>query len=202
MILFTAEAILASSSSKFGKSLPAFDRDDFNSSTESTISTSLIHDIDSQGKSEQELILRGSPSCILSVCHLCWLAVSESWSTRRNIRDLRRVFRVRERLVYLREAFCHEKIQFFDIHGRFFFCLHSVVWFSETFTVSNSADFRSFLLNMCIDAPESSLVGEKKVALSVSSSFKMFLASFHASPRAHRSCLAASPGDLSSNFLA
>ena len=55
MILFKAEAILASSSSKFGKSFPAIDRDDLNSSTESTISTSLIHDIASEGKSEQEL---------------------------------------------------------------------------------------------------------------------------------------------------
>ena len=37
-----------------------------------------------------------------------------------------------------------------------------------------------------------SLVGEKKVALSVSLSFKMFLASLHASPRAHRSSLSIS----------
>ena len=39
--------------SKFGNFLPATDRDDFNSSIESTISTSLIHDIASEGKSEQ-----------------------------------------------------------------------------------------------------------------------------------------------------
>ena len=45
MISFKAGAILASSSSKFGKSLPAIDRDDFNSYTDSTISTSLIHNI-------------------------------------------------------------------------------------------------------------------------------------------------------------
>ena len=53
MILFKAEAIFASSISKFGKSFPAIDRADFNSSTESFISTSLIHNIASDGKSEQ-----------------------------------------------------------------------------------------------------------------------------------------------------
>ena len=45
MILFKAEAILALSSSEFGKFFPAIDRDDFYSSTESTISTSSIHNI-------------------------------------------------------------------------------------------------------------------------------------------------------------
>ena len=55
MILFKAEANLASSNSKFGTSSPSLDREDGNSSTESTISTSLIHNIASEGKSEQEL---------------------------------------------------------------------------------------------------------------------------------------------------
>ena len=54
MILFRAEAILASSTSKFGKFLSATDRDDLNSSIESTISTSLIHNIAFDGKSGQE----------------------------------------------------------------------------------------------------------------------------------------------------
>ena len=53
MILFKAEAILASNISKFGKNFPAIDREDFKSSNESTISTSLIHNIASEGKSEQ-----------------------------------------------------------------------------------------------------------------------------------------------------
>ena len=53
MILFKAEAILASSISIFGKSLPAIDREDFNSSNQSTISTSLIHHRVSVQKSEQ-----------------------------------------------------------------------------------------------------------------------------------------------------
>ena len=53
MIFFKAEAIIASGIQKFGKFLPAIDREDFNSSTESTISTSLIHNIASEAKSEQ-----------------------------------------------------------------------------------------------------------------------------------------------------
>ena len=43
MILFRAEAILASSTSKFGIEIPRIDDEDLNSSTESTNSTSLIH---------------------------------------------------------------------------------------------------------------------------------------------------------------
>ena len=46
-------AIFAFSISKFGKFFPQTDREDFNSSNESTITTSLIHNIVSDGKSEQ-----------------------------------------------------------------------------------------------------------------------------------------------------
>ena len=53
MILFRAEVIFASSISTCGKFFPATYREDFNSSDESTISTSLIHNIASDGKSEQ-----------------------------------------------------------------------------------------------------------------------------------------------------
>ena len=53
MILFKAEAILASNISNLGKFLPAIDREDFNSSNESTIFTSLIHPTASDGRSEQ-----------------------------------------------------------------------------------------------------------------------------------------------------
>ena len=52
MILFRAEAIFASSISKFGKFCPEADREDFNSYDESTISTILIRTIASDGKSE------------------------------------------------------------------------------------------------------------------------------------------------------
>ena len=53
MILFSAEAILASSTSKFGIEIPRIYDDDLNSSTESTNSTSLIHCIASVGNCEQ-----------------------------------------------------------------------------------------------------------------------------------------------------
>ena len=53
MILFSAEAILASSTSKFGIETPRIDDEVLNSSTESTNSTSLIHCIASVGNCEQ-----------------------------------------------------------------------------------------------------------------------------------------------------
>ena len=53
MILFNADAILASSTSKFGIEIPRVDDEDLNSSTESTNSTSLIHCIASVGNCEQ-----------------------------------------------------------------------------------------------------------------------------------------------------
>ena len=53
MILFSAEAILASSTSKLGIEIPRVDDEDLNSSTESTNSTSLIHCIASIGNYEQ-----------------------------------------------------------------------------------------------------------------------------------------------------
>ena len=53
MILFSAEAILASSTSKFGIEIPLIDDEVLNSSTESTNSTSLIHCIASVGNYEQ-----------------------------------------------------------------------------------------------------------------------------------------------------
>ena len=52
MILFSAEAILASSTSKIGIEIPRVDDEDLNSSTESTNSTSLIHCIASAGNCE------------------------------------------------------------------------------------------------------------------------------------------------------
>ena len=53
MILFSAEAILASSTSKFGIEIPGVDEEDLNSSTESTNPTSLIHCIATVGNCEQ-----------------------------------------------------------------------------------------------------------------------------------------------------
>ena len=53
MILCSAEAILASSTSKFGIEIPRIDDEDLNSSTASTNSTSLNHCIASVGNCEQ-----------------------------------------------------------------------------------------------------------------------------------------------------
>ena len=53
MILFKTEAFSQLTSQNLEKIFPAIDREDFNSSTESTISTSLIHSIASEGKSKQ-----------------------------------------------------------------------------------------------------------------------------------------------------
>ena len=79
----------------------------------------------------------------------------------------------------------------------------TVVGISDAFTVSNSAELQSFLLTMCMIAPESTSnslssgfivdaagkthlsEGVQSVAYSVSLSLLVFLASFHASPRAH-----------------
>ena len=53
MILFSAEAILASNTSNFGIEIPRVDDEVLNSSTDSTNSTSLIHCIASVGNCEQ-----------------------------------------------------------------------------------------------------------------------------------------------------
>ena len=89
MILFSAEAILASSTSKFGIEIPRIDDEDLNSSTESTNSTSLIHCIASVGNCEQvtylglEPYLPASEGCwrrelvkveIREICSRCWSA--------------------------------------------------------------------------------------------------------------------------------
>ena len=53
MILFSAEAIFASSTSKFGIWIPLVDDEDLRTSTESAISTSLIRSIASAGNCGQ-----------------------------------------------------------------------------------------------------------------------------------------------------
>ena len=53
MILFSAESILVSSTSKFGIEMPRIDDEDLKSSTESTNTTSLIHCIASVGNCGQ-----------------------------------------------------------------------------------------------------------------------------------------------------
>ena len=93
----------------------------------------------------------------------------------------------------------------------------TVVGLHDFVKVSISAEFKSCLLLICIDAPESTtnsrssglrfdagthLVseGEKNVALFFSFTFRTLLASIHAASRAHRSCHSVSCWDRSSNF--
>ena len=106
---------------------------------------------------------------------------------------------------------CQEYTQLYQINGGLFiFCtsplaVFTVVGLLDVVTVSNSTEFKFFLLIMCIDAPESTknylssglLVdagrhlfseGEKNGVLCFSLIFRMFLASLHAASRAHRSC--------------
>ena len=105
-----------------------------------------------------------------------------------------------------------EYIQFFDIHRCLFMRLHfsvggymTIVGLHDFVKVSISASLKSFLLIICIDAPESTTIsrssglrfdagrhlfseGEKNVALSCSFNFYTLLASFHAASRAPCSC--------------
>ena len=93
----------------------------------------------------------------------------------------------------------------------------TIVGLHDFVKVSISASFKSFLLIMCIDAPESTTnsrssglrvdagrhlfsEGEKNVALFFSFNFITPLASFHAASRAPCSCHSVSSWDRSSNF--
>ena len=72
MILFTAEAILASNTSKFGIEIPRIDDEVLTSSTESTNSTSLIHCIASVGKLRTSTYLGLEPYLPASKGCWCW----------------------------------------------------------------------------------------------------------------------------------
>ena len=93
----------------------------------------------------------------------------------------------------------------------------TIVGVHDFVKVSISALLKSFLLIMCIDAPESTTnslssafnvdagrhlfsEGEKNVALWCSFNFNTFLASFHAASRAPCSCHSVSSCERSSNF--
>ena len=95
--------------------------------------------------------------------------------------------------------------------------VRTIVGLHDFVKVSISALLKSFLLIMCIDAPESTTnslssgfhvdagkhlfsEGEKNVALSCSLNLNTFLVSFHAASRAHSSCHSVSSCDRSSNF--
>ena len=93
----------------------------------------------------------------------------------------------------------------------------TIVGLHDFVKVSISQEFKSFLLIICIDAPESTTnsrssglrfgagrhlfyEGEKNVALSCSFNLNTLLASFHAASRAPCSCHSVSSWDRSSNF--
>ena len=93
----------------------------------------------------------------------------------------------------------------------------TIVGLHDFVKVSISALLRSFLLIMCIDAPESTTNSlssgfnvdagrhlfsgdEKNAALSCSFNLNTFLASFHAASRAPCSCHSVSSCERSSNF--
>ena len=94
----------------------------------------------------------------------------------------------------------------------------TIVGLHDFVKVSISAEFKSFLLIMSIDAPESTTnslssglrfdgasrhqfsESEKNAVLFSSFNFRMLSASLHAASRAHRSCLSVSSWDRSSNF--
>ena len=80
----------------------------------------------------------------------------------------------------------------------------TVVGLLDVGTVSNSAEFKTFLLIMCIDAPEAGRhqfsESERNVVLCFSFNFRIFLASLRAASRAHRSCHSVSSWDRSCNF--
>ena len=77
MILFSAEAILASSTSKFGIRIPLTDDEDFKSSTESSISTSLIHGIASVGNCEQ--VHTSMLNLIFQQAHVAGVGILSKW---------------------------------------------------------------------------------------------------------------------------
>ena len=88
MIRFSAEAILASSTSKFGIRIPLTEHEDFRSPSDSTVSTSLIHCRASVGNFEQvhasilnlifpqaTVVGVGTLSKWISeICNRCWSA--------------------------------------------------------------------------------------------------------------------------------
>ena len=87
--------------------------------------------------------------------------VSDHRSTHRNFRDLRRVVEAIELAVYPRGAVSsRKKNKIFDKHCCFLVRLHcssaeiTFVGVLDTLKVSDAAEFKSFLLKMCIAALE------------------------------------------------
>ena len=79
MILFSAEAIFASSNSKSGPGVPLMERDDLRSSTDSTISTSLTHSTASVGNCEQAHT--SVLNLIFQQANVVWVGNLSKWSS-------------------------------------------------------------------------------------------------------------------------
>ena len=110
---------------------------------------------------------------------------------------------------------CHKEIQFFDVYRRFFFCWHLAgrifrhpYGFQFDFwpcacLLKNLPQTLFPRVSLWMRPPQSTPQQAKRMQLCLPFlSLQIYLANSHASPRAHRSCLAVSPGDLSSNFKA
>ena len=129
--------------------------------------------------------------------------VVDRWSTHMNISDPREAFRATTLLAYLRRFSLPRKIQFFDVNCCIFMRLHfSIGCYDCRRTPGSRCGIQTFLLVLCIDAPESTTnslssglildceerhhfsEGEKKVDLCFSFNFRTFFASFHAASRA------------------
>ena len=88
-------------------------------------------------------------------CHFWWDVVFDRWSSGNFARYLRSVFHVKELPVYLREA---PRSRINPIHWHTnprHWIFTSVVGLLDALAVSNLAELRSFLLTLCMLAPES-----------------------------------------------
>ena len=106
--------------------------------------------------------VRSSPNCNRSFCHFWWYVVSDHWSNGHCSQILRRLSEWKNCWCLFKKHYLHEWIQVSDVYRCLFllFALRRwmsprIVGFFDILTVSNSALFKSFLLTMCMLAPES-----------------------------------------------
>ena len=162
--------------------------------------------------------MRSSLYCNWFSCHFWWYVVFDRWSSGKKTHDQRRAFREKETAgVFSRSMSLTNKsnVLTYTVASSLVctspLAVITVVGLLDVLMVSNSAEFMSFSLTMCILAPESTTnslssgslaealgrthfsAGEKNVALSFALSLLMFLARFHALLRAHIAVVFQSP---------
>ena len=104
---------------------------------------------------------RSSPCCIVFESRFKWDVVFDRWSIRKNIRFHRKAFRARRLLAYSRGLSWSRIYPFFDANCGLSMRLHFSIGgydyrgLHDFVKVSISAELKSFLLIMCIDALES-----------------------------------------------